>query len=54
MALTTRSASKVRRLLHVVGGCLLLLGTSASAAPPKRDQVEMAWQSRDEAREHAE
>ena len=53
MALTTRSASKIRRLFFA--GCgVLLLGSTASAAPGKRDQIEIAAQSREEAREHAE
>lgn len=54
MALTTKSASKIRRLFHAASGLLLLLGSSASAAPAKRDQVEITQQSRKEARARAE
>jgi hypothetical protein len=50
MALTTGHTSKLRRFLLAVACGLPLLGSSVSAAPPKQDQIEIAWQSREEAR----
>jgi hypothetical protein len=54
MALTTGPTTKIRPLFLAVACGLPLLGSPASAAPPKQDQIEIAWQSREEARERTE
>lgn len=51
---TTALASRIRRFVPLMVLLAPLLGSSASAAAPKRDQIEIAYQTREEARVQAE